>query len=286
MSWTGNSDASPTARIATVRNALLPSEEKFIQLLLDDPAAAVENTAQEIADRAGVARSTVIRACQRLGYRGYPQLRVALTRELAQTEARNVTYEEGALGRIRADVDALAAALPHITAALDSDGLDAAITRISAARRLLVVANGLSSAQASDLAMRLTAVGRPSEYVADAIGQQIAARGLAPDDACVVISGSGANESTLRSARAVRASGAHLIAVTSFAQSPLVELADNAIVVAPATGSFRHELEHTSRVSHTILLESLVGLVASDLGETADHTRALVLDVLSDNLSE
>ncbi|MGV8852597.1 MAG: MurR/RpiR family transcriptional regulator, partial [Rhodoglobus sp.] len=61
MSWTGNSDASPTARIATVRNTLVPSEDKFIQLLLDDPAAAVENTAQEIADRAGVARSTVIR---------------------------------------------------------------------------------------------------------------------------------------------------------------------------------------------------------------------------------
>ncbi len=76
------------------------------------------------------------------------------------------------------------------------------------------------------------------------------------------------------------------VAVTSFATSPLVSLADVALVVAPARGWFRQELEHSSSVPHAILLESVVEVVASRLGERADTARSTVLGILSDNLSE
>lgn len=89
MQW--SDDVGPTTRIATVVNALQPSERRVVQLILDDTEGVVEITAQELADRAGVARSTVVRSCQSLGYRGYPQLRVALTRELARSSARAST---------------------------------------------------------------------------------------------------------------------------------------------------------------------------------------------------
>jgi len=286
MSWTGSDDVAPTTRIATVINALLPSERRVVELILDDTESAMESTAQELADRAGVARSTVVRACQSLGYRGYPQLRVALTRELAQADQRENDYGTSALGRIRADIDALAATLPQIASVLTEDNVERAVSLIVGSRRLLALATGLSSPLANDLSMRLTAIGRPTEFVGDPIGQQIAARQLTPDDTAVVISGSGANESSLRSARAARAAGGRLIVVTSFASSPLVSLADVALVVAPATGSFRHELEHTSRIPHVILLESLVEVVATRLGDASRSARSNVLTILSDNLSE
>lgn len=286
MTWSGSDDVNPTTRIATVINSLLPSERRVVELILADAEGIVEMTAQELADRAGVARSTVIRSCQSLGYRGYPQLRVALTRELAQGGGRERDYGTRALGRIRADIDALAASLPQIASVLTDDAVESAIDLIVGARRLLAIANGLSSPLAIDLAMRLTAVGRPTEFVADPIGQQIAARQLTTADTCIVISGSGANESSLRSARAVEAAGATLVVVTSFAHSPLVTLADAALVVAPASGSFRHELEHTSRIPHVVLLESLVEVVASRLGDVARESRSTVLSILSDNLSD
>src|SRR3982751_6041831 len=114
MSWSGSDDVNPTTRIATVINSLLPSERRVVELILADTVGIVETTAQDLADRAGVARSTVIRTCQSLGYRGYPQLRVALARELAQAGGREQDYGTSALGRIRADVDALSASLPQI----------------------------------------------------------------------------------------------------------------------------------------------------------------------------
>jgi len=285
-------DVGPTTRIATVVNALQPSERRVVELILDDTEGVVEITAQELADRAGVARSTVVRSCQSLGYRGYPQLRVALTRELARSAVRAAAtagdgaHGPSALGRIRSDLDALAAALPRIASVLAEAEVEDAVARVVAARRLVIVASGLSSPLALDLSMRLTAVGRPAEFVADPVGQQIAVSRLSPDDVVVVISGSGANELSLRGARSARTAGAAVVAVTSFATSPLVALADVALVVAPAKAGFRHEVEHTSRIPHVVVLESLVEIVADRLGPTAADTRAGVLTILSENLSD
>ncbi|WP_258932876.1 hypothetical protein [Nesterenkonia pannonica] len=49
---------------------LLPSEAKVVREVLDDASAAVDSTAQQLADRVGVARSTVVRTCRKLGYEG------------------------------------------------------------------------------------------------------------------------------------------------------------------------------------------------------------------------
>lgn len=273
-----------TARIAAVRNSLQPSERRVADLIVDDPDAVIELTAQQIADRVGVGRSTVVRACQTFGYRGYPQLRVALAAERGRRAVPPVAGD-GALGGIRSAIDRIADDLRAATSLLDADGVDAAVDAVVGARRLLVVASGLSAPVASDLAMRLTAVGRPAETLGDAIGQQIAARHLSTDDVCIVISGSGANESSLRAASAARAAGARVIALTSFVASPLTERADLSLVLASG-GTFRDELEHTSRIAHAVFAEAFVDAVARARAGEADLARERVLEILSDNLGD
>jgi DNA-binding MurR/RpiR family transcriptional regulator len=252
--------AHPTVLIATALPAVLASERRVLEEVLAQPERLVESTAQELADRVGVGRSTVVRACQAIGYKGYPQLRVALAAELAHRDA-DVDYGSSALGRLRADIAALAAALPQVTAMLDEDTVERAVGVLTGSRRLLVLANGLSAPLATDMAMRLTAVGRPAEVVADSIGQQIAARGLRAGDGCVVL-------------------------VTSFRGSPLAELADIELVVAPAAATFRHELERTSRIALAVLVESLAGIVAARSGSRAQAVHDDVLDILSENLAD
>ncbi|WP_246855217.1 MurR/RpiR family transcriptional regulator [Cellulomonas sp. Y8] len=278
--------AHPTVRIATALPTVLASERRVLEEVLHQPERVVESTAQEVADRVGVGRSTVVRACQAIGYKGYPQLRVALAAELAHRD-EEVDYGSSALGRLRAGHRG-ARGCPA-----PGDGRPRRGHRRARRRgahrvpaRLLVLANGLSAPLATDMAMRLTAVGRPADFVADSIGQQIAARGLAPGDGCVVLSGSGASEATLKVARAARQGGAAVVAVTSFRGSPLGELADVELVVAPAATTFQHELERTSRIALAVLVESLVGVVAARSGAVAQTTHDRVLDILSDNLAD
>ncbi|WP_159808987.1 MurR/RpiR family transcriptional regulator [Cellulomonas citrea] len=285
MPSTSSDDAPPTARIATALNTMQPAERRVLELVAASPDVVVESTAQQVADRVGVGRASVVRACQSIGYRGYPQLRVALAAELAR-HAPPVDFGPSALGRIKADVAALAGALPQITSVLDEASVERAVAALTGARRLLVLANGLSAPLASDMAMRLTAVGRAADSVADSIGQQISARQLGADDVAVIISGSGANEVSLKVARAAAQGAATVVALTSFTDSPLVTLADVALVVAPASTTFRTELEHTSRIALLVLVESLVEIVAARTGDEAVRAQTRVLDVLSDNLSE
>lgn len=274
-----------TACIAAVRNSLQPSERRVADLIVDEPDAVIELTAQQIADRVGVGRSTVVRACQTFGYRGYPQLRVALAAERGARAVTPVAAGDGPLGGIRAAIDRVADDLRAATSLLEPATVSTAVDAVVGAGRVLVVASGLSAPVASDLAMRLTAVGRPAETLGDPIGQQIAARHLSPADACLVISGSGANEASLRAASAARAAGARVIALTSFRASPLTERADIALVLASG-GTFRDELEHTSRIAHAVFVEAFVEAVAHARVDEAEAARARVLEILSDNLGD
>lgn len=282
-----SSSAPPTARIAAALNTMQPAERRVAELIVESADAVVEWTAQELADRAGVGRATVVRTCQSVGYRGYPQLRVALAAELGGAPGEEpVDHGPGVLGRMRGEIDRLAASLPALTSLLDAGAVDEAVRLAASARRLLVLANGLSSPIASDLAMRLTASGRSAEFIADAIAQQIAARHLTADDVCLVVSGSGANEASIRVAEAAARGGATVIALTSFASSALTEAASLALVIAPRGVSFRDELEHASRVAFLVFAEVFAAAVSVARGADAVTARAHVLEVVSDNLGE
>lgn len=279
--------APPTARIAAVLNTLQPAERRVAELIVDASDAVVEWTAQELAERAGVGRATVVRACQSFGYRGYPQLRVALASELGAAPGdAGIDHGPGVLGRMRGEIDRLAASLPALASLLDPNAVDEAVRVAASARRLLVLANGLSSPIANDLAMRLTAAGRSAEFIADAIAQQIAARHLTADDVCLIVSGSGANEASLRVATAAARGGATVIALTSFASSALTDAATLSLVIAPSGVSFRDELEHTSRVAYLVFAEVFAAAVATARGTSATEARAHALEVVSDNLDD
>ena len=284
--WSGSAETPPTMRIAMLAPSLQPTERRVAESIAADIESAIERTAQEVADIVGVGRASVIRTAQSLGYEGYPQLRVALAREVSLTGA-DVTETDGTmLGALRGAVDRFASRLGHTVSALTEEGLDAFVRDIDDAQRLLVAANGLSSPLGIDLAMRLTSAGRPAEYMPDTLGQQIAAGHLGPGSACLVVSGSGANRASLDVVTQARASGARVLAITSFPRSPVAEAADVSLIVAPVNDSFHDELVHTSRAALMLVTESVVGLLVARRGESARAAQAPTLSVLSRSLSE
>ncbi len=279
-------EPTPAARITSVLNSLMPTERKVAELILNQPEAALEATAQEIADLVGVGRSTVIRACQSFGYKGYPQLRVALAKQLAVPQIRPEDFDNSGYGQLLYDVHQLSEKLPQAISTVDQETYELVTGRLSESGRILCVAHGLSSSIALDLSMRLSSLGKQSEYIVDPIAEQIAARHLRENDSVVVISGSGSNDISLRAAQAAKESGAKIIAITSFASSPLVSIADYSLVVSPITGGFQEELEHTARINHFVLTSSLVTSIAALMGEESRRARELTLEVISENLSD
>lgn len=289
---------------ATIRSllpSLLPTEQAVAQVLLARSAEIVELSSQQVAELAGASRATVVRTCQSLGFSGYQQLRVLLARDAAFAATAHdgsptgpavvpARAADGAArtpsGIVEDTFRQVAAGVVGMMALLDGDQVAAAVEAIATARRVVVVGNGLSASLALDAAARLTSAGRAAEAPIDVIGQQITARLLAPEDVLLVISGSGSNASSLRSADAAVAAGATVIAVTAFARSPLTQLAGTNLVVTMPDLTFRDEITLASRLPQAILVEGLVAAVTARLGESAVRAKALALDAISDNLAE
>ncbi|GMA24620.1 transcriptional regulator [Luteimicrobium album] len=306
----------PGEVIATIRSllpSLLPTEQAVAQVLLARSAEIVELSSQQVAELAGASRATVVRTCQSLGFSGYQQLRVLLARDAAvaatahdgtgsATRTGSPTADDGTPGARPAAAGSgsartpsgivedtfrqVAAGVVGMVALLDGDEVARAVEAIATARRVVVVGNGLSGPLALDAAARLTGAGRPAEAPFDVINQQITARLLAPEDVLLVISGSGSNAASLRSADAAVAAGATVIAVTAFARSPLTQLAGTNLVVTMPDLTFRDEITLASRLPQAILVEGLVAAVTARLGESAVRAKALALDAISDNLAE
>ncbi|MGV8882243.1 MAG: MurR/RpiR family transcriptional regulator [Rhodoglobus sp.] len=268
--------------------SLQPSERRVAEAITDDIEGAIERTAQEVADLVGVGRASVTRTAQSLGYDGYPQLRVALAREIAlgSPAVGGATNDGSMLGTVRSIVDRFASRLSHAVSALTEENLEAFVAVVDTSDRVLVAANGLSSPLGLDFAMRLMSAGRPAEYLSDTLGQQIAASQLGAGSVCLVLSGSGANRATLETIAAARESGATVLVITHFARSAAAELADIALVIAPIEDSFREELVHTSRAALMLVTETVVGLVISRRGERARAAQSATLAVISRSLSE
>ncbi|HLS64363.1 MAG TPA: MurR/RpiR family transcriptional regulator [Ruania sp.] len=274
-----------TARIAALEPSLQRSERRVVATVAENLAAAVECTAQELAARAGVGRASVIRTAQTLGYDGYPQMRVALARELALAPSQEASPDT-AIGRLHSAVEQFGRNLPRLTAALTEELVEKFVAAVDAAPRVVVVATGLSAPLGLDLAMRLSAAGRPAEYLPDALAQQIAAGSLEPGSVCLVLSGSGATATSLDAAAAARQSGATVLVMTSFARAPLVAHADVALVIPPVTESFPEELLHTSRAALALVIETLVDVLVARRGSRGWQARAAAIAQVEKRLSE
>lgn len=285
MTWTGPADTPVSTRIAALAPSLRPSGRRVVDLVATDLAAAVECTAQELAERAGVGRATVIRTAQTLGYEGYPQMRVALARELTLTPSETASAETPA-GVLRGAIEEFNRNLPRLTAALTDASVEEFVAALDEATRVVVVAAGLSAPLGLDAAMRLSASGRPAEYLPDPLSQQIAARNLDGEGVCLVLSGSGANEDSLAAAAAAREAGAHVLVVTSFSRAPLISYADTALVIPPVGDSFPDELMHQSRAALALVLESLLKALLDRRGKRGRQAREAALSLIEKRLSE
>lgn len=278
------------ARIRALGPSLLPAERAVAEMFLSRPDEVIEMSSAQVAAAAGASRATVVRASQSLGYSGYQQLRVMLARDLGAAGVPG-SLRHGNGARTVADVvfdgfDAVGASLSAMTALLDPETITRVVRAIAGAERVLAVGNGLSRPLAELVAQRLVSIGMTASAPSDPIQQQVAARHLHPADVLVVISGSGANATTVSAARAARIAGAAVLLVTAFARSALTALADETLVVGMRDTTFRNELAVTTRIPQFILIEALIAAVATQRGEAADAAHALTVSILSENLAE
>jgi DNA-binding MurR/RpiR family transcriptional regulator len=271
------------ARVRAHVPALQPADARVAQVVLEQPDLVIYKSAAEVSELARTSAATVVRCAQKMGFKGFHDLKLSLAHELAAFRAVAPDGEPG--GRVSTLVRVTRAGAETVRdagALVDPDAFDAATVEIAQAARVLFVGVGTSAPLCQDAAYRFSAVGVRAEAPADVHVQHVQARLLSAGDVCVVVSHTGSTRETLETARAGRDAGATVIAITSFARSALTEVVDHVIVAGTRELGLRLEAM-ASRLAHLAVLDALLVAVAERDPARADAALSLYAEVLTEH---
>lgn len=281
---------TPLAVVAAMRTQLRPAERRVADAVLADPAMVAREPISGLAARCGVSAATVVRFARRVGYRGYPQLRVALARAAGVDEGRSGRSEiSGTLkdNDTLADVAAKVAfanarSIEDTIAALDLAALEKAVDSLATAGRIDVVGIGSSALSAADLVQKLCRFGRNAWAHQDRHGAATAIALRGAGDVVVGFSHSGATDDVLSALRLAANNSAVVVAVTANTASPMAELADVVLTYKSREPTYRLGAM-ASRIAQLAVVDCIFAGMASKQPEPVraaiDRTFAAVADL-------
>ncbi|MET9386934.1 MurR/RpiR family transcriptional regulator [Streptomyces sp. NPDC002928] len=216
----------------TTNGVLGPQAERVAHLLVRMPQFASYSSAREIAERAGVNVSTVVRMAQQLGFDGWPQLR----EELRALYLASVSSGDISLGPAAADPAAqmLRQDAHNITALTTPDNLAAiraTAQAIKTARRTLIISSGSGAGPAQILSYLGTIAGHDVQVSLDSATSQAVHVARLREGDCLVTINVWRLTRTLRGlTRLARQRGATISVLTDLRSSPLAEDADHLVI--------------------------------------------------------
>lgn len=278
-------DVAPLARIRALALSLPASDRRVAETILRWDEEVLGHSITELAEAAGVAESTVVRASKRLGFTGFQGLKLAIATdrrprsELIADEISASDRSAEIIGKVFAGSQRV---LADSASTVSIRSFDAVAEAIVAASRMLLVGVGPSSPIALDAAYRFRSLGVRVDAPVDALTQHLAAAQLNPADVCIAVSHTGATRETLASVQAAGGARAVTAAITSFAQSPLTKAVDFALIAGGGRMGFRVEAM-ASRFAHLAVIDALYVAVAIRLGPDAEDALALHHRVAADH---
>jgi DNA-binding MurR/RpiR family transcriptional regulator len=274
--------------VALVRGllpSLIPSEGRVAAFTVDRPADVIHLSVTELALAANTSASTVMRFCQRLGFKGYQDFKIALAQDAIPSLQRlqaDVVDGDSPSEILSKVVQSAADAISTSATTIDEAAFGQAIELLENAKRILVVGVGSSAPIAQDIAYRFLTIGLPAEAPLDVHVQNVTASLLGPGDVCLAISHTGSTRETVATVKSAIDSGARTVAVTSFFRSPLTDLAEVILVAGSKETAFRLEAM-SSRLAHLSVLDALVVALAARNRERATAAQDSYGAVLSEH---
>jgi len=247
------------------------AQQSVVQVILEDPSAAVVATVEELAQKAGVSMPTIVRTCRVFGYPSVREFMVALAQDVALGGSylhRSVTADDAPAEVTHKILSAATTSLALLQHQLDVGALVSAAELIVEADRVdCYSAGATSSFISSDLQHRLFRLGLHANAFSDAHLQLISASTLGPKGVAFAVSHVGRMPYLLEAARFARSQGAKVIALTE-PHTPLAEAADVVLGVSvPQDAVMRVGTE--AYVAHLMTIEIVTVLVAQRMGPRA-----------------
>lgn len=227
---------SSMIRIRQIYPALAQNDRRLADFLLEYPEQARHLSSQKLAELAGVSQSGVVKFAQKLGYKGFPALKLAMSEALALPKNESVVTVHNQIvstdSLLVVGEKLLAEKQSALRATLDINSeqrLQQALAMLTSARKIILTGIGASGLVAKDLAYKLLKIGLTAIAESDTHVLLATAQALSKDDLLLAISFSGERREINLAADVARQSGASVLALTGFSPNSLQQQADHCL---------------------------------------------------------
>ena len=264
-------------KIRAFQDELSPNERKIARFILESPALIRDYSSQNLANSVGVSQSSIVKFSQKLGYQGFPDLKLAIH------EAVLLSNEHSANDALKKDVLEGSASVKdqlfHIkTEALrntmelnEEKRLMAAVDVLERSKRIQIIALGAGSMAARNFASMLIQIGKSVIAEVDTYIQLSSVATLGKGDTAFLISFSGQSPRMLEIVKQAKKAGATIVTLTNYNANPMRSLADVQLYSVSRVG----EYEVPQIVSGTSQ-QFVIDLLFSQLVRRSPKARELV----------
>ncbi len=237
-------DGGLLIQIKKLLPALPDQERKVGEYLLQHPYDAASLTIAALAKRSGVSNTTVSRFCQRMGFEGCRQMKIALAREWGTPST--LVYVESQPGDSLASIAqrifaANIQTLHDIQRSLDLNVLDQVVEAIMRARRVDLYSAGGAGIAARELQLKCMHLGINANAFLDSQMQVMSAASLTPEDVGIGISHTGMQSQVAEALTLAREGGAATVALTSYPATPVAKAADVVLYTASLAAAITYD---------------------------------------------
>jgi len=247
------------------------SQKRIADYFIKYREEARGSTIDEISDRIGVSKASVVRFAKTLEFSGYREFIMWF----ASVPYSDDTVQEGPLPDYM-DVspgDPIEKIVRHIfrmgkqsidqtIAVCNEDMISAAVAKIHMAKRIDFFGMGAGSIIAYDAQQKFLRINKVSYAFEDFHVQATSASTLSPEDVLVVISYSGETAEPIKIAQIAKKAGAYVIAITKYGKSTLSDTANLNLHVSTPESSIRSAATG-SRLSQLCIIDILYSAVLS-----------------------
>ncbi|MBS9335712.1 MurR/RpiR family transcriptional regulator [Fructobacillus papyrifericola] len=271
------------AQLGKEPNTYNQTEQKLVDYITTSIDQAASDTIQSMAEKTKVSAASISRFVKKIGFSSYRDFSVALASYQQNKPALDL------FGEILDDDNTKAItqkvfsgaqnALTMTQDALRTETLEKALSWLISAKRVGFFGIGGSSIVAFNayhkfLRTPIDVISHPDYDI-----QLMQAVKLTPQDTAVVISHSGRNDDTLFLAQKLKEHRVPFIAITSFADSPLAQMADIVLLSLAEEVNYRSE-SMSSLIAQLTIVDTLFTLTGSKLPKATQAVVDTMRDVI------
>ncbi|MEJ2257946.1 MAG: MurR/RpiR family transcriptional regulator [Woeseiaceae bacterium] len=220
------------AIIRSARDKMSANEKKLADFILDNASLIRDYSSQQIAAAVGVSQSSVVKFSQKIGYKGFTDLKLAIHESVVKQES-NVAVLDGARTRAGSRVSlkdqlfqAKTEAISGATTLNEDKAIRDAARALESCQRLQLVGSGNAFTVARDAAFRMMSLGKSVIAEGDSEVQLSVVETLGKDDCLFIISSLGQSPHLVQLAKRASKGGATVITLTNQVANPVAALAN------------------------------------------------------------